>query len=166
MLQSITVLQNTMPQSFSLSPSLSTGSDFTNEYFVVEIPANEESDGPSEFVLEQQFHILDDDIDEVVQSFVLVAEIGTDVREDFTCFQRTSQSFIAAAEIFESCTCLQRAENETGCNANMEATARFGATRIHIYDDDGRFNSHTLIMFNTIAKMYALINIAFSILPL
>ena len=106
------------------------------------IPANEDNSDPSEFVLEQQFNIIDDDIDEVVQSFVLVAEIGADVPEDFTCFRRASQYFVPFSEIPESCTCLQREEIKTGCNANMEPTAKFGATRIHIYDDDGRFDHH------------------------
>ena len=72
-----------------------------------------------------------------MQSFVLVAEIGADVPEHFTCFQKAPQNFVAVAA---DCTCLQREANETGCNANMEATARFGATRIHIIDDDSRFD--------------------------
>ena len=56
-----------------------------------------------------------------MQSFVLVAEIGASVPEDFTCFQRE--------------------ESETGCNVNMESNARFGATKISIADDDeGRFD--------------------------
>ena len=76
----------------------------------------------------------------MVQNFVLVAEISGDVPKDFTCFQRASLNFVPGAEIPENCTCLQREENEIGCNANMEATARFGATRIHIIDDDGRFD--------------------------
>ena len=69
----------------------------------------------------QLFNVTDDNIDEVVQSFVLVAEIGADVPEDYTCFQREG--------------------SETGCNANMESYARFGATKISINDDDdGRFD--------------------------
>ena len=62
---------------------------------------------------------MDDDINEAVQSFVLVGEIGADVPDNFTCFQKE--------------------EGETGCNANMEPNARFGATTIQINDDDGRF---------------------------
>ena len=55
-----------------------------------------------------------------MQNFVLVAEIGADVPEGFTCFQRE--------------------EGEAGCNVNMEPTARFGATRIQINDNDGRLD--------------------------
>ena len=83
--------------------------------------------GPSEFVVPQLFNITDDDINEVVQSFVLVGEIGADVPESFTCFQRE--------------------EGETGCNANMEPTARFGATKVSINDDDGRFGLYVVYTF-------------------
>ena len=123
-----------------MSQSLSTGADFTNESFVVEIPANEGNSEPSDFIIPQLFNVTDDDIDEVLQSFVLVAEIGLDVPEIFTCFQRAFQSFIRVAEVPDGFTCLPREEmaGEIGCNANMEPTARSGATRIHINDDDGK----------------------------
>ena len=123
-----------------MSQSLSTGADFTNESFVVKIPSNEGSSEPSDYIIPQEFNVTDDDIDEVVQSFALVAEIGADVPESFTCFQRALQSFIPVVEIPDGCNCSQREvnEGEIGCNANMEPTARFGATRIHINDDDGK----------------------------
>ena len=60
-----------------------------------------------------------------MQSFVLVGEIGADVPESFTCFQKE--------------------EDETGCNVNREPTARFGATKISINDDDGRFNLYVFV---------------------
>ena len=120
--------------------SLQTGSDFTNESFDVEIPANEDNTEPSDFVIPQRFNVIDDDINEVMQSFVLVAEIGADVPESLTCFQGALESFMPVTEVSDGCTRVRREEKggETGCNANMEPTARFGATRIHINDNDGR----------------------------
>ena len=103
-----------------------TGADFSNASFAITVPPSEDSDEPSDFIIPQGFTITDDDINEIVQSFVLVGEIGADVPERFTCFQRE--------------------EGETGCNANMEATARFGATRIQINDDDCRLYLHVIAM--------------------
>ena len=112
MLQSITVL----------SLFLFTGADFSSGSFVVTIPPNEDSTAPSDFIIPQGFTINDDPFDAVVQSFVLVGEIGADVLESFTCFQRE--------------------EGETGCNVTMQPTARFDATRIQINDNDGRLDLH------------------------
>ena len=100
--------------------SLLIGSDFSNASFVVVVPPSEGSTAPSDFIIPQLFNITDDTINEVVKSFVLVAEIGVDVPEKFTCFQRE--------------------EGETGCNVNMEPTARFGAATIQINDNDGRLH--------------------------
>ena len=99
-----------------------TGKDFTNASFVIRIPPSEFIT-PSEYIIPQMFDIIDDDIDEVVQSFVLVAKIGEDVPDSFTCFQREN--------------------GETGCNANMEPTARFGATKISVNDNDGKLDLNT-----------------------
>ena len=107
-----------------LSPSPFAGADFSNASFVVTVPPNENGTGTSDFIIPQGFTIIDDLIDEVVQSFVLVGEIGADVPESFTCFQRE--------------------EGETGCNVKMEPTARFGATRIQINDNDGKFEVHVI----------------------
>ena len=104
--------------------SLSTEHDFTTASFRITIPPSEVECG--EYVIPQLFTIIDDDIDEVVQSFVLVGEIGADVPESFTCFQIE--------------------EGETECNANMEPTARFGATRIRINDNDRRLYLHVIAM--------------------
>ena len=98
--------------------------DFSSASFDVTIPPNENSTAASDFIIPQGFTIIDDRIDEVVQSFVLVGEIGADVPESFTCFQRE--------------------EGETGCNVSMEPTARFGATRIQINDNDGKFDMYVL----------------------
>ena len=109
--------------------SLLIGSDFSNASFVVQVPPSEDSVEPSEYIIPQLFTITDDNINEVVQSFVLVGEIGADVRERFTCFQREG--------------------GEIGCNGNMEPTARFGATRIQIYDNDGRLDFILLSVYTS-----------------
>ena len=97
-----------------------------------------------------------------MQSFVLVAEIGADVPEIFTCFQRALQNIIRVTEIPDGCIGVQREENEhkTGCNANMEPTARFGATRIHINDDDGRCAYLYHIAFCYLYKSYIILPFA------
>ena len=53
-----------------------------------------------------------------------MAEISEDVPENFTCFQK---------EV-----------GEIGCNATMQPTARFGATKISIRDNDGIFYVYCL----------------------
>ena len=117
-----------------MSHSLRTGSDFTNASFSIIIPPNENSTEPSDYIIPQLFNVTDDDIDEDVESFVLIAEIGADVPESFTSFQRPTQNVIP-----ESCICSQRKKRET---TSMESTARFGATKISINDNDGKFDLH------------------------
>lgn len=63
------------------------------------------------FVIPENYEVIDDDIDEVEQSFALVAEIGEDVPESFTCFQRHV--------------------------SDTECFGRKGATEITILDNDG-----------------------------
>ena len=112
-----------------------TGSDFTNVSYRITVPPNEDARKPSEFVIPQLFNITDDNINEVMQSFVLVAEIGADVPEGLTCFQ---------TEPFEP-----------QCNANMDPSARFGATKISIIDDDGKFDMRTYyIMLDNVYDNY------------
>ena len=55
--------------------------------------------------------VIDDDVNEIEQSFALVAEIGDDVPDRFACFQR-----------------------QVG---NTECFGRTGATEIKIVDNDG-----------------------------
>ena len=115
-----------------------SGADFTNATYVITIPPSEDSTEPSDFIIPQLFNITDDNIDEVVQSFILVAEIDTDVPEEFTSFQSSIQSSVP-----EGCTCSQREERET---VNMEPNPRFGATRISINDNDGEVDLHFLFI--------------------
>ena len=66
--------------------------------------------GVFEIELENITH--DDDIDEIEQSFALVAEIGGDVPDSFACFQRHV--------------------------GDTECLGRTGATEIKIMDNDGK----------------------------
>ena len=130
------ILVSVMPQSFL------TGSDFTNTSFQITIPPNEDDYEPSEFVIPQLFNITDDNVNEIMQSFVLVAEIGADVPERLTCFQRE--------------------EDITGCNATMDPFARFGATKISIIDNDGKFDSIYCWLYNPLRVCIAAMIIGFS----
>ena len=63
------------------------GKDFTDDSSVVTIPASPDVNG--EFEIPANFTtIIDDEIDEFEQSFILVAEIGSEVPDSFVCFQR------------------------------------------------------------------------------
>ena len=57
-------------------------SDFSDEPITVEVPANQQK-----IEIQQFFTIVDDNIDEDEQSFVIVAEIGPDVPDNVSCFQ-------------------------------------------------------------------------------
>ena len=92
---------------FSLFPRpISSVSDFSDQPITIEVPAN---DGGI-FTLSEFFTIVDDNVDEYDQSFAIVAEIGPDVPENISCFQRYVW--------------------ETGCRG------RRGATEIRILDND------------------------------
>ena len=56
--------------------------DFSYELVTVVVPA-----GSQTFTVSKFFTIVDDDIDEDEQSFVVVAEIGPDVPDNVSCFQ-------------------------------------------------------------------------------
>ena len=95
---------------YRLSPH--SGEDFTDEPYTITVPATQDNPpGSIEFVIPENFEVIDDEIDEIEQSFALVAEIGEDVPEEFTCFQR-----------------------QVG---DSECFGRRGATEIKIVDNDG-----------------------------
>ena len=57
-------------------------SDFSDEPITVVVPANQQK-----IEIQQFFTIVNDNIDEDEQSFVIVAEIGPDVPENVSCFR-------------------------------------------------------------------------------
>ena len=63
------------------------GQDFTDDPIAFEIPARPDENGVFE-IPSSVTDIIDDEIDEFDQSFILVAEIGSDVPDSFVCFQR------------------------------------------------------------------------------
>ena len=93
--------------------------DFTNNSITVTVPAAT-TPGPQSYTLPKFFSVIDDDIDEVEQSFALVAEIGSDVTN--TCY------FNGAVT---ECSCFQYPNSE-GCHG------RRGVTEIRIIDNDGK----------------------------
>lgn len=89
----------------------SVGADFTNVSFTITIPASEDS--ATTFVVPEMFDVIDDNINEIDQSFALVGQLGSDVPERFACFQE-----------------------QVG---DTECFGRTGATEIRIADNDGNF---------------------------
>ena len=89
---------------------LPLGDDFTNEPLTITVPANQRS-----YTIETFFNISDDNIDEDLQSFAIVAEIGPDVPDGISCFQIP--------------------------NADIECHGRRGATEIRITDNDRKFSN-------------------------
>ena len=85
--------------------------DFTNDTFVVTIPAT--LGGSGTYALPGNFRVIDDNVNEVEQSFALVAWLGDDVPDEFACFQRQ----VGDIDCFE----------------------RVGATEIKIVDNDRKF---------------------------
>jgi hypothetical protein len=83
------------------------GVDFSSVAMTFTVPPNVD-----EFVIPNFFTVVDDDINEIDQSFALVAELGPDVPDDFACFQIR--------------------DGDTECFG----TGRLGATEIKIIDND------------------------------
>ena len=65
----------------------SIGTHFTGRPFTITIPPTP-NDSTSEFLIPENFVVIDDDKSEVQQSFALVAQLGVDVPGDLACFQR------------------------------------------------------------------------------
>ena len=96
-------------------PVALTGADFTNAPFTITIPATENRPfGPIFEDIQQddpvlKFRVIDDNVNELEQSFALVAVLH-DVPERFACFRRSRSD---------------------------ECHGRTGATEIEIVDNDG-----------------------------
>ena len=84
------------------------------------VPATEGTNVASgTFTIPINFTITDDDIDEIEQSFALVAQLGPDVPDNFTCFQ-----------------------NQVG---DTDCFGRKGATEIKIVDNDRKSSLKLLL---------------------
>ena len=89
------------------------GEDFIDVPYNITIPATEEESNGIFMIPDTMSVIVDDDIDEIKQSFALVAQLGSDVPDSFTCFQKRS--------------------------FDTECFGRCGVTVITIVDDDGKY---------------------------
>ena len=95
-----------------------TGDDFTSAPFTITVPSTEDRPpGPIFEDIQQndpvpRFMVINDDVNEIEQSFALVVVLGDDVPDDFACFQRQ----IGDIECY-----------------------RTGATEIKIEDNDGMY---------------------------
>ena len=99
-----------------------TGDDFIDQHLTITIPSTEDKSA-GVFIVPEMFTVIDDDINEIEQSFALVAQLGSDVPDSFNCFQ----------SVF----------------GDMECFGRTGVTEIIITDNDGMFlNLSGLYIFN------------------
>ena len=89
------------------------GVDFINTSFTITVPASESERGLHTIPLPNV--VVDDDINENCQRFALVAQIGRDVPDSFTCFQRSGCTECCGGQCF----------------------GRNGAIEIKIVDNDG-----------------------------
>ena len=62
------------------------GDDFTDVNLTITIPPTEDK-STGVFIVPEVFTATDDDINEIDESFALVAQLGSDVPDSFTCFQ-------------------------------------------------------------------------------
>ena len=95
------------------------GDDFSHDGTIVTVPENSRT-----FQIPQFFTIVDDNIDEDEQSFVIVAEIGDDVPDKFAI--GATPGFNTSVNI----SCFQLGVGERDCHG------RRGATEIRIDDND------------------------------
>ena len=101
--------------------------DFTNNSITVTVPAAI-TPGIQSYTIPIFFSVIDDDINEVEQSFALVAEIGPDV---------TNTCYVDGVGVTE-CSCFQSP------NSAMDCYGRRGATEIRITDNDGKNTYNSL----------------------
>ena len=109
-------MENMVSEYYSLTGT--PNGDFSDDCVTVMVPAAVQP-GPQTFPLPEFYSIVDDDINEVDQSFALVATVGDDVTA--TC---------DVNGIISECSCFQTGVGE------IECFGRSGATQIRISDDD------------------------------
>ena len=107
------------------------GTDFTGRHLPITIPPTP-NDSIGEFVIPGSFIVVDDDINEVQQSFALVAQLGYDVPDEFACFQR--------------------------CFSDSDCCRRTGATEIKIVDNDRKY-SHMIFSTTCALRWYFCLSI-------
>ena len=96
------------------------GDDFNNVNLTITIPATEDK-STGIFIVPEMYTVTDDDINEIEQSFALVGQLGSDVPDTFTCFQR----------IF----------------GDTECFGRTGVAEIKIVDNDGMLSKLLWVVY-------------------
>ena len=102
------------------------GADFSDQCTTVTVPAAT-TPGSQTYTIPTFFTVVDDNINEVEQKFVIVAEIGDDV---------PSNCFVEGVGLSD-CSCFQTQVGE------IECLGRSGATKIRITDNDCKNNTST-----------------------
>ena len=110
-----------MLQSLLTSCLLLLGADFSEQCTDIIVPAAETA-GSQTYTIEKFFTVVDDDLHENEQSFVLIAELGDDI---------PSNCFVEMVGLSD-CRCFQTQVGETECFGD----GRSGATKIRITDND------------------------------
>ena len=108
-----------MLQSLLTSCLLLPGADFSEQCTDITVPAATTL-GTQTYTIQRFFNVVDDNINEVEQSFAIVAEIGDNV--PYNCF--------VEGVGLSDCSCFQTQDGETQC------FGRRGATEIRITDND------------------------------
>lgn len=85
-----------------------------NVPFNITIPATQGNGDAKDTYLPERLIVIDDDVNEIEQSFALIAQLGDDVPDEFACFQTQV--------------------GDTDC------FGRTGATEIKIEDNDRKLN--------------------------
>ena len=98
------------------------GADFSEQCTDIIVPAAETA-GSQTYIIRKFFTVVDDDLNEVVQSFALIAELGDDI---------PSNCFVVMEGFGRDCSCFQTQVGETECFGG----GRSGATEIRIIDND------------------------------
>ena len=98
------------------------GADFSEECTDIIVPAAETA-GSQTYIIEKFFTVVDDDLNEVEQSFAFTAELGDDI--PYNCF-------VVMEGLGSDCSCFQKQVGELECFGD----GRSGATEIRITDND------------------------------
>ena len=97
------------------------GADFSEQCTDIIVPAAETL-GTQTYTIQKFFTVVDDDLNEVEQSFALIAELGDDI---------PSNCFVEMVGLSD-CRCFQAQVGETECFGDGPS----GATEIRITDND------------------------------
>ena len=128
-----------MLQSLLTSCLLLLGADFSEQCTDIIVPAAK-TPGSQTYIIEKFFTVVDDNINEVEQSFALIAELGDDIPSN--CFVETVG--------LSDCRCFQAQEGDTQC------FGRRGATEIRITDNDRKNKLYMYYIIVLVSQRWSL----------